>query len=100
MSGRYSNQSGSRYNHSRQPRNDVPPSYQESLNGSYTKSNLPPNRQERPLATSQTSAPPIQQNSLVNYFSESHHEPDEIVDVDEAINGDSMQNPDASYLDK
>merc|ERR1711899_281274 len=99
MSGRYSNQSGSRYSHSRhQPRNDVPP----SLNGSYVKPNLPPNRQDRPLATSQASAPPpppIQQNSLLNYFSESQHEADEIVDVDAAINGDSVQNPDASYLD-
>ena len=68
MSGRYSNQSGSRYSHSRPPRNDVPP----SLNGSYVKSNLPPNNPNYPVATSQAAAPPIQQNSLLNYFSESH----------------------------
>lgn len=56
MSGRYSNQSGSRYSHSRSQRHEAP-----SLNGSYAIKQ----QQPRPIATSQ---PPINQNSFLNYF--------------------------------
>jgi len=123
MSGRNSNISGSRYSHSRPPRNEAPP----SINGSYVKPGINPSMQQqqmtRPLATSQVvpeAKDTIQQNSLLNYFSQST-QPDEIVDVDAAINGtdynsdykarnpdpydtnsanpNSFQNPDLSYLD-
>ena len=74
MSGRNSNISGSRYSHSRPPRNEAPP----SINGSYVKPGINPSMQQqqmtRPLATSQVvpeAKDTIQQNSLLNYFSQS-----------------------------
>ena len=74
MSGRNSNISGSRYSHSRPPRNEAPP----SINGSYVKPGINPSMQQqqmtRPLATSQVvpeTKDTIQQNSLLNYFSQS-----------------------------
>merc|ERR1711899_715555 len=123
MSGRYSNQSGSRYSHSRAPRNGGPP----SLNGSYLQPggvkpmDRPSHQMDRPLATSQA-IPEIdmtgQPNSLMAMYSQ-NNEDDEIVDVDAAINGteynahadynernpdpylasNSLQNPEPSYLD-
>ena len=53
MSGRNSNISGSRYSHSRPPRNEAPP----SINGSYVKPGINPSMQQqqitKSLATSQ-----------------------------------------------
>ena len=84
MSGRYSNQSGSRYSHSRAPRNGGPP----SLNGSYLQPggvkpmernshqmDRPSHQMDRPLATSQA-IPEIdmtgQPNSLMAMYSQNN----------------------------
>ena len=79
MSGRYSNQSGSRYSRSRHYEPTA------SINGSYVKQPVV----EPPLATSHpTSLPPVtpnaNQNSLMDYFSSDYNGDvqDEVVDVD------------------